>query len=163
MSKMLAVIAMILAILCLVLGVIFLIAAINAPSRILAGGAFLAIAGLLLVYGLFTLRRIAETSPERLETGAIELARQLEGEVTVEQLQVAYSIPAALAKETLERLRAKGQCQMEQRDDHAVYLFKGVLPAKAVKRCPYCGSEFAVRSAVRKCPNCGAALEITKE
>lgn len=163
MNKMLAMIAVFLAIFCLILGIIFLIAAIDAHSRILTGGAFLITAGLLLAYGLSTLRRITETSPEHLETGAVELAKQLEGEVTVEQLQAAYSIPAALAKQTLERLRAKGQCQLEQRGDYAVYLFKSVLPAKAVKRCPYCGSEFAVRSAVRKCPNCGAALEITKE
>lgn len=163
MNKILAVIAVLLAILCSILGIIFLIAAINVRSRMLTGGAFLVMAGLLLVYGLLTLRRIAETSPERLETGAVELARQLEGEVTIEQLQAAYSIPAALAKQTLEQLRAKGQCQLEQRGDYTVYLFKSVLPAKAVKRCPYCGSEFAVRSAVRKCPNCGAALEITKE
>jgi len=63
----------------------------------------------------------------------------------------------------LEKMRGQGQGQREQRTDHDVYVFKSVMPAKAIKRCPYCGSEFAVKSAMRDCPNCGGALEIVKD
>ena len=37
------------------------------------------------------------------------------------------------------------------------------MPAKAIKRCPYCGNEYSVKSAMRDCPGCGATLEIVKE
>ena len=93
----------------------------------------------------------------------VDLARRLGGEVTVSQVQAEFRIPNAMALGALERLCGRGECQREQRKDIDAYLFKGVMPAKAIKRCPYCGSEFAVKSAMRQCPNCGANLEITKE
>jgi rRNA maturation endonuclease Nob1 len=98
-----------------------------------------------------------------LETNTIDLARRLGGEVSVAQVQAEFKIETALALATLDSLRQKGLCQLEHRGETTVYLFKGVLPAKSIKRCPYCGSEFAVRSALHKCPNCGGNLEITKE
>jgi hypothetical protein len=123
----------------------------------------LLIGGLLLIWSLANLRRLAEISPATLETGVLDLARTLGGEVTVAQVQTQFHIPRSLAFATLERLCAQGQCQREQRPDHDVYVFKSVVPAKVVKRCPYCGSTFPVKSAVRECPNCGANLEIAKE
>lgn len=163
MNKSGATIAVIASIPLLVLGVIFLIAAATNPSRILVAGVFLLLGGVLLAWGALRLRRLAEISPEALSTGIVDLARRLGGEVTVAQVQAEFNIPQDLALSVLERMRGQGQCQRERHGDHYVYLFKSVMPAKAVKRCPYCGSEFAVRSAMRECPNCGGALEIVKE
>lgn len=147
----------------LVLGVVFLIAAVANPSRILVAIVFLAFGAALLIWGLLTLRRISETSPEELAVGIVDLARRLDGEVTVPQVQAEFRISQKLATNVLEQLCARGECEREQRQDYDAYLFKGVVPAKAIKRCPYCGSEFAVRSAFRECPNCGGSLDITKE
>ncbi|MBC7232507.1 MAG: hypothetical protein H5T68_04600 [Chloroflexi bacterium] len=163
MKKLLAIVAMIVSIPLLVFGVIFLIAAATNPSRLFVAAVLLLFGGALLLVGALTLRRLAEISPEALATGVIDLARRLGGEVTVAQVQAEFRIPSALALSTLEKLRGRGECQREQRTDHDVYVFKSVMPAKAIKRCPYCGSEFAVKSALRECPNCGAMLEIVKE
>jgi hypothetical protein len=163
MSKSRATIAVIASIPLLVLGLIFLIAAVANPSRILVAGVFLLFGVALLAWGALRLRRLAEISPEALATGIVDLARRLGGEVTVAQVQAEYSISQDLALSVLERMRGQGECQRERHGDHDVYLFKSVMPAKAIKRCPYCGSEFAVRSAMRECPNCGGALEIVKE
>jgi len=162
-KKTLAVIAAILSIPFLVLGLVFLIAAVTNPSRILVAAMLFLVGGLLLVWSLMTLRRMAEISPAALETGVLDMARTLGGEVTVAQVQTQFHIPQTLALGTLERLCGQGQCQREQRPDHDVYVFKSVLPAKVTKRCPYCGSAFSVKSAMRECPNCGASLEIAKE
>ena len=158
MGKLGATLAVIVSVLFLVLGIIFLIAGRGAVAFVL-----LLCGAALLVLGASTLRRLAEISPEALATGIVDLARRLDGEVTVAQVQAEFSIPSNMALGALERLRGRGDCQREQRADRDVYIFKSVMPAKAIKRCAYCGSEFAVKSAMRECPNCGASLEIVKE
>jgi hypothetical protein len=163
MNKLLSILVIMASIPFLVFGLIFLIAVATNPSRLLTAVALLLIGGLLLGWGVLSLRRLAEISPEALSTGIVDLARRLGGEVTVAQVQSEFRIPRAMALGALERLCGHGDCQREQRKDVDAYLFKGVMPAKAIKRCPYCGSEFAVKSALRDCPNCGANLEITKE
>ena len=163
MNRFGAIIIVIASVPLLVLGVIFLIAAVTNPSRILVAAVFLLFGGALLTWGVRTLRRLAEISPEALATGIVDLARRLGGEVTVAQVQAEFRIPDSLAFSMLETLRGRGECLREQRADYDVYIFKSVMPAKAIKRCPYCGSEFAVKSAMRDCPNCGGPLEIVKE
>lgn len=158
MNKFGATIAVIASIPLLVFGVIFIIAGRTPVAAIL-----LLFGGVLLAWGALRLRRLAEISPEALATGIVDLARRLGGEVTVAQVQAEFNIPQDLALSVLERMRGHGDCQRERRGDHDVYIFKSVMPAKAIKRCPYCGSEFAVRSAMRECPNCGGPLEIVKE
>jgi hypothetical protein len=158
MGKLGATLAVIASVLFLVLGIIFLIAGRGAVAFVLL------LCGVgLLALGALTLRRLAEISPEALATGIVDLARRLGGEVTVAQAQAEFRISSNMALGALERLRGRGDCQREQRTDHDVYVFRSVMPAKAIKRCAYCGSEFAVKSAMRDCPNCGAALEIVKE
>ena len=163
MKKTLATIAILMSIPLLVLGVIFLIAATTSAGRLPVAAVFLVIGGGFLAWGALTLRRLAEISPEALSTDIVDLARRLGGEVTVAQVQSEFRVSNNLALSVLEKMRGQGQGQREQRTDHDVYVFKSVMPAKAIKRCPYCGSEFAVKSAMRDCPNCGGALEIVKD
>jgi hypothetical protein len=163
MSRASAILAILVSIPLLILGAVFLIAAATTPTRILVAALFLLFGAALLIMGASRLRRLAETSPEALATGIVDLARRLDGEVTVAQVQSEFGIPQNLALSVLERMRGRGDCDRERRGDHDVYIFKSVMPAKAIKRCAYCGSEFAVRSAMRDCPNCGGPLEIVKE
>jgi hypothetical protein len=163
MKKSTSILAIIAAVPLLIFGVIFLIAAATSPNRFFVAVVLLLFGGALLAWGALRLRRLAEISPEALDTGIVDLARRLEGEVTVAQVQSEFRISSEMALGALERLRGRGECQREQRKDNDVYLFKSVMPARAIKRCPYCGSEFAVKSAMRECPNCGANLEIVKE
>lgn len=162
MKKTPAILAVIASIPFFVLGLIFLIASASGPSRILVALALLAIATVLLVAGLKRLRRLAAIHPEALETGAVELARRLGGELTVAQLRAEYGISAEEAGKVLEKLVNNGTCQREQRKDRVVYVFTGLLTALKEKTCPYCGTNLPVRSGLRKCPNCGGQLEITK-
>jgi hypothetical protein len=163
MTKFWATVAIVASIPLLILGIIFLIAAANGPGRFLVAVVFLGLGGVLLAVGALRLRRLAEIDPETLGTGIVDLARRLDGEVTVAQVQSEFSISREMALGALERTRARGGVQRERRGDHDVYLFKSVMPAKAVKRCPYCGTEYPIKSPVRQCTNCGATVEIVKE
>jgi len=162
MKKIPFVLLVLLAIPFLTFGILFLIAAAGQTSRILPGAALTVIGAALLIGGVGRLRRLADISPEALRTGAVELAQQLGGEVTVSQLRAEYRIPRNTAAGVLEQLAGEGTCRREQRDDRLVYVFSGLLPSLKEKLCPYCGTKLPVRSALRKCPNCGASLEITK-
>lgn len=162
MRKTLAVIALIVAIPLLTIGLLYLIVAMVTPNRLLVAAGFLAAGALPLGWGLLTLRRLAEISPDALSSGTAALARRLGGEVTVAHVQAEFRIPAALALETLEKLHASGQAQPEQREGRVVYVLRGLQASLITRRCPYCGSQFPVREALRKCPNCGALLEIEK-
>jgi len=162
MKKAPAVLAVIASIPFFVLGMLFLIASASGGSRILVAVALLAIATVLLVAGLRRLRRLAAIHPEALETGAVELARRLGGELTIAQLRAEYGISAEEAGKVLERLVHEGTCRREQREDRLVYVFTGLMTSLKEKTCPYCGTKLPVRSGLRKCPNCGAQLEITK-
>jgi hypothetical protein len=146
----------------LVLGLVFLIASMTNPARIFVALAFLVFGGALLIWGALRLRRAAEISPEALATGITDLARRLDGEATVAQVQSEFRIPQSMALQALEKLRGHGDAQRERRGDHDVYIFKSVMPAKATKRCPYCGAEYSIKSPIRECSNCGAAVEIVK-
>jgi hypothetical protein len=145
-----------------IVGLLFLIASASQPIRILVALAFLAIGAFLLVVGLQRLRRLAEISPEALKTGAIELARRLDGELTVAQFRAEYRISQERATEVLEEMVAEGAAERQQRGGRVVYVVTGLLPAMVQKQCPYCGTELPVRTVLRKCPNCGGQLEITK-
>lgn len=162
MRKVLAIIVLLASIALLTFGLLFLIAAMAKPERILVAAALLASGGLVLFWAIATLRRQAEITPEALATGSVALARRLGGEVTVAQVQAEYRIPPALALETLEKLRAAGQAQVEHREGRAVYILRGLQPSAVTRRCPYCGSSFPVREALRQCPHCGGALDIDR-
>jgi len=162
MSKPLAIVVAILCIPLLVFGLVFLIAAVSAPSRLVPGLVLIAIGVVLLVTAIRRLRRLAEISPEALKTGAVELARRLGGEVTEAQLRAEYRIPLEQATNVLEGLVADGTARREDREDRTVYVISGLAASLAKKRCPYCGTELPMRSDLRKCPNCGGQLEITK-
>jgi len=163
MRRAVAILAALLSIPFTVFGLIFLIAAATGgPSRVLVALVLLVIGAGLLYYGILTLRRLTDISPDVLKTGAVQMARKLGGELTVSQLRAEYRIPEDLAQDVLADLVAEGTAVREEREQRTVYVFTGLLPSLAEKTCPYCGTELPVRSALRKCPNCGGILEITK-
>ncbi|MDI7275650.1 MAG: zinc ribbon domain-containing protein [Anaerolineae bacterium] len=162
MKRLLAIAALVVSVPILALALLFLIAAMTRPDRLLVTAGLLAVGALPLAWGIATLRRQAEISPDALASGTVALARRLGGEVTEAQVQAEFRIPRALALDTLEKLCLDGQARREVRADRVVYVVRGLQASFVTRRCPYCGSSFPVREAVRKCPNCGAAVELDK-
>jgi ribosomal protein S27AE len=162
MKKVLAIAAVALSIVLLALAVLFLIAAMVKPERLLVAIGLFVAGALPLVWAIATLRRQAELSPENLSAAILALASQSGGEVTEAQVQARFRIPQQKAADALERLGAAGQVRREVRGDRVVYVVQGLKPSLVVRRCPYCGSSFPVREAIRSCPNCGATVELDK-
>ncbi len=162
MKRVVAIIAIVLSIPLLTLGLLFLIAAASEPQRLLTAAAFLALGTVPLAWGIVTLRRLAQTSPEALATGTVALARRLGGEVTVAQVQAEFRIAPSLAQTTLDSLCASGQAAAQAREGRTVYVIRGLQESLVVRRCPYCGSNFPVKEALRQCPHCGASLGLSK-
>jgi len=162
MKRGLAILSLVIALPLLTFGLLFLIAAMAKPERLLVAAALLAIGTVAAAWGALTLRHQAQTAPEALATGAIALARRLGGEVTVAQMQAEYRIPAERAQATLDALCARGEARAEQREGRVVYVVSGLQAAVVMRRCPHCGSTFPVREALYKCPNCGGELQVEK-
>ena len=163
MNKATAVFVSLLSIPLYLFGFLFIIASgSGGTSRLLAGLGLVVVATAVLLLGRNRLRRLAEIDPDSLKTGAVELARRLGGELTVAQLRAEYRISEKQAIDALEQLAAEGSVVREQREQRAVYVFTGLLPSKAERLCPYCGTKLPIRDARHKCANCGANLEISK-
>ena len=151
------------AIILITFGLIFLIGSGGKGTLVLTALVMLAAGVGLVFWATRIFRRLARLDPKQLATDTVALAKRFGGEVTVAQVQAEFDVPGRLATQVLEKLRSEGACVIQRRSDRDVYLFKSLMPSKAVKRCPYCGSEFSIKDARRECPNCGATLEIVRE
>ena len=163
MKRLGGIIVVIVAIVLITFGLIFLIGSGGKGSLVLAALAMLVVGGGFVVWAIRVFGRLARLDPKQLATDTVELAKRFGGEVTVAQVQAEFEVPGSLAAEVLEKMRGEGACVIERRTDREVYVFKSLIPSKALKRCAYCGSEYSVKDARRECPNCGATLEIVKE
>jgi hypothetical protein len=146
----------------LAVGLVFLIAAIQKPTRLLVALAlFVPGAGLAAWVGI-RWRRARQLSPSVLDGRIIELAAANDGEITQAQIMSTLDVPDAASRAALARLEAEGQCRQEKRKEKTVFVFAGLKESKVFRRCAYCGSNYSVREPLHKCPNCGGDLEIVK-
>ena len=163
MKRIWGIIIVVCAVVLITFGLIFLIGARGREGLILGALAMLVAGVALVVWAARIFGRLARLDPKQLATDTVELAKRFGGEITVAQVQAEFDVPGRLAAQVLEKLRSEGACIIEHRSDRNVYVFKSLMPSKAIKRCPYCASEFSVKDARRDCPNCGGSLEIAKE
>lgn len=133
-------------------------------------GAYASVALVLMVLGTACalwagarLRQARNMAPEVMEQRIVDLAAAQEGEVTAAQVVAALDVGPARAQEALARMQAGGLARREMREGKEVYILPGLTESKVVRRCTYCGNEYAVREAVYKCPNCGGTLELKVE
>ena len=87
-------------------GLIFLIASVFEPMRVLPGIALMGLGG-LLIYLRYMLRE-AKASEERLEAAVIRLAKRRGGFVSVADVSSELNLPVELARKILEGLERKG-------------------------------------------------------
>ena len=163
MKRLGGIILVVIAIVLITFGVIFLIGSGGKGVLVLAALAMLAVGAGCVVWAIRVFGRLARLDPKQLTTDTVRLAKRFGGEITAAQVQAEFDVPGRLAAQVLEKLRSEGACVVERHADREVYVFKSLIPSKALKRCAYCGSEYSVKDARRDCPNCGASLEIVKE
>jgi hypothetical protein len=163
MKRTSAIVALLISVILLILGLLFLCAATRQSSRLLLAGALLLIGGGLATWSGLTLRRLRELEPENLSDRITELV-QAGGstEVTLSQVVAELGVPDESALAALSLLEQRGQCYREHREERDIYLFPGLKPSMVRRRCPYCGSEFSVKTPLYRCPNCGGDLHLER-
>lgn len=144
------------------LGLLFLCAAMREPQRFLLAFALLGIGGALAFWSGSALRRIRETTPQRLGERIVALAGANDAEVTQDQIVAELHVSHDEALAALNLLGEQGRHQRERRGDRTFYVFPELKAGRVVRRCPYCGREYSVKDALHQCPNCGGTLEIER-
>jgi hypothetical protein len=148
----------------LALALLFLCAATREPGRLPLSLILIVVGGGLAAWSALTWRREQQLEPERLADSIIDLARAGGGaEVSLAQIVAELNVPTEAAQRALGVLQRRGECRRERRAGKDLYIFPGLVEAKVVRRCAYCGSEFSVKTPLHKCPNCGGELELVRE
>ncbi len=148
----------------LALGLIFLCAATREPGRLPLSLILLVMGGGLAAWSALTWRREHQLEPERLADSIINMVRASGGsETTLAEVVAELNVPTEAAQRALGVLLGRGECRRERRAGKDLYVFPGLMERKVVRRCPYCGSEFSVKTPLHQCPNCGGQLELVKE
>ncbi len=150
------------AVILMVLGIIFLCAAMQNPSRFWLAGILLAGGAGLAAWSGRELRLAQALKPEELGKRITALAAAGDAEVTLAQVVADLQVSDEVALSALDYLSAQGVCHFERREDRQVYVFPGLHEGRVVRRCPYCGREFGVRDAIHQCPNCGGTITVER-
>jgi hypothetical protein len=141
----------------------FFVATIDA-SWLPVAAILLAVGGTIAVWAGLALRRLAETGPKRVAARITELAEASgQGEVTLAEAVAELGVPHDAAVAGFNLLERQAQCHREYRGEKEVYVFPGLKPSLIKRKCPYCGTEFSVRTPVHRCPHCGGDLRLERE
>jgi hypothetical protein len=143
-------------------GLVFLCAAVQNTARFPIAFALLALGGGLAAWAGIRWRHARQLAPEVLEGRITDLAAAHGAKLTLAQVASELDVSDVAARNTLASLEARTLCHQERQGDRIVYVFPGLRESKVVRRCTYCGNEYAVREPLHKCPNCGGSLEITE-
>ena len=163
-NKTLIVVVLVVSVLLLATGLLFLCASSLNPGRLWLSIALVVIGGGLAAWSGVSLRRLRDLDPERVADRIVEMVRRRgDTETTLADVVGSLQVPHETAEAAMGVLAGRQLVQRERREDRDVFVFPQLRVSKFVRQCPYCHSEFSVKTPVHKCPNCGAALEVTKE
>ncbi len=146
----------------ILLGLVFIIGSQGSIGTAATGLLMLVIG---VAAGILTIRKMGQLmgrTPDSIDERMLKLAAMSGGEVTVGEATGALTISVDEAQESLDRLVGRGMAELKVRDETAYYVFAGIAEVRKVKKCAYCGNEYAVRDPRRTCPSCGGNLEIVE-
>jgi len=143
----------------ILLGLLFLVAAMTNPSRIYVAAAFGGLGAFLAYLSMSWISYLNFISPENLEPLILRIAKKSNGYFTVQDIMQRLNIKEETAERTVELMRSKGAIMSEFKDGVEFFKIEAVA-AQAKRRCEFCKSEFNVRDALTKCPNCGGNVKI---
>jgi hypothetical protein len=146
----------------LTLGLVFLVAAIQNPARLVTALFLIALGVGLAAWAGVRWRRAKELTPVVLDARITDLAATHSAQITLAQVVSQLDVPDSVARAALSRLERGGLCHQEQRQGRTVFLFPGLMESKVIRRCAYCGSQYSIREPLHKCSNCGGDLEIVR-
>jgi hypothetical protein len=164
MKRTAAIIVLLVSALFLAAGLLFLCAAMREPSRLLLAALLLVIGAAGAAWSAVSLRRLRELDPEKVSDRITALAKASgNGEVTLSEVVADLGVPNEVAIAAFNLLERRGEAHRDRVGERDIYVFPGLQPSKVMRRCPYCGGEFSVKTPVYKCPHCGGDLRLVRE
>jgi len=145
-------------------GLLFLCAASTNPGRLWLALVLLVLGAGLAAWSGTAIRRLRELDPQRLADRILELVRRRgDDEITQADIIGSLGVPADAAEQAIGVLAGRQLVERQRRQDRDVLVFPQLRAGKVMRKCPYCGSEFSVKTPLHKCPNCGGDLDVVKD
>ncbi len=140
------------------LGLIFVTASDETNSRLRTGLIMLAVSVPLIIPGIILFLKGLSMSPSSIRKKILLIAARNNGLVREELFQGTSDSTEALDEE-LNSLVKSGIARRETRNGIMFYIFHGYQFKLKLKKCPYCGSDFSMKSGLETCPSCGGDLK----
>ncbi len=141
------------------LGLLFLIGSAGRGYRLASAAILLASGAICAGLGLRGLRAAARLEPEALRAEILAEARRRSGSVPETDMAAVLGARWAAGRDVLAALAAEGVCSRHVEGVDALYVFPGLQPRLAVRRCEYCSAELPLEGDVASCPKCGGTVK----
>jgi hypothetical protein len=145
------------------LGLLFLIGSAGRAHRLAIAAISLAAGAVCLGFGLRGLRALSRLDPGAVRAEILAEARRRSGSVSESDLAASLGARWGVGRDVLAMLASEDVCRRHVEASGTFYLFPGLQPRLAVRRCEYCSAELPLEGAVATCPKCGGAVKLGVE
>ncbi len=145
----------------LLLGILFIIAALGVTSRYVAGAVLMFLGIALLAPGFIIFRRGMAVTPESIRGKILRLARRQGGRIP-EEAAYAEAGHGAETEREIRNFLTWGLAKKTVEGSTAYLVFSDLQITLVLKKCPHCGNDYPVRDTVEQCPTCGSDLKMVK-
>jgi Zn finger protein HypA/HybF involved in hydrogenase expression len=145
------------------LGLLFLVASAGSGRRLAVAVAALGVGGVLAGLGVRGLKALARSAPEAVRAEILAEAGRRSGSLSATEIAALLGERGQVGRDVLAALEAEGVCRRHWEQDAELYLFPGMQPRLAVRRCDYCGSELPLDDETSSCPKCGGTVKTAAE
>ncbi len=143
----------------ILLGLLFLVAAMTNPPRMYVAAAFGGLGAFLAYLSMSWIAYLNFIAPENLEPLILRIAKKSNGYFTVRDVMQKLNLKEETVEKTLALMMSKGAVMSEFKDGVEFFRVEAVA-VQAKRMCEFCKTEFNVRDALTKCPNCGGNVKI---
>ncbi|MCB9558724.1 MAG: hypothetical protein H6707_21585 [Deltaproteobacteria bacterium] len=158
MNRLLASIAVAVGVALIALGLLFLVAAIGTPRRLVVAAVGLALGAVSTGFGLRAYRRSLRDTPLVVRGDILALARRQGGEISAAEIAAEVGARGEVATAVLSQMVKAGICQRIEASTGARYLFESLKPQLIIARCEYCQAELPLNQQLDSCPRCGGTI-----
>jgi hypothetical protein len=140
------------------LGLLFLIGSAGRMHRLAIAAILLASGAICVGMGLRGLRSLSRLEPEVVRAEILAEARRRIGSVSEADLAASLGARWGASGGVLEALISEDVCRRHVEAGGVFYVFPGLQPRLAVRRCEYCSAELPLEGLITTCPKCGGTV-----
>jgi hypothetical protein len=145
------------------LGLLFLIGSAGRWQRLVVALIGLSLGAACVGLGLRGIRALRRLDPAAMRAEILAEARRRSGSVSETDLTALLGERWASGRDVLAGLASEGVCRRHVEAAGVFYVFPGLQPRLAVRRCEYCSAELPLAEDVTTCPKCGGTIRTAVE